>query len=214
MKISHLKEEAIRLRREGRKSFSEISSLLPSPVAKSTLSLWLRPYPLTSIEVKDKNYKGRRSSGPRSLLSKREEPSKLYVMAQNQNWSSLQKAKVAEAAILLRLVLHGLNPYTSVFDGDKIDWIVEHPSSGRLLKLQVKWARRYVGGADISVRCSNGTRKRRKYEDKEFDYIIAYDLFSDTAFVYSKADVGHVRHAIALRDDAAERWDKILNMVA
>jgi hypothetical protein len=57
------------------------------------------------------------------------------------------------------------------------------------------------------LRCSNG-RASRKYREGELDFVVGYDFFSDTAYVWSWAEV-RGRTSISASHDAAERWDKI-----
>lgn len=48
---------AVRLRTEGRLSVNEIQAQLPERVARSTLSRWLRRYPLSSCERREREWK-------------------------------------------------------------------------------------------------------------------------------------------------------------
>lgn len=55
-----------------------------------------------------------------------------------------------------------------------------------LTKLQVKWASSRLHGLPfLKLRCANGRGKSRKYREGEFDFIVGYDLFTDTAYVFS-----------------------------
>jgi hypothetical protein len=50
----------------------------------------------------------------------------------------------------------------------------------------------------------------RRYMDREFDFIVGYDLFRDTAYVFSWDEVSANKTTVTVSKDAAERWDKIL----
>lgn len=120
-----------------------------------------------------------------------------------------RKAKIAEAAVLFRLVLHGLNPYTSAFDGDKVDWLVSFPG-GRTARIEVRWLHRKLNGVlTLRLRCSNGRGKSRRMRGDEFDFVAGYDLFEDKAYVYSTAELEHVKATVVVDASAVERWDKI-----
>ena len=129
-----MKDECIRLRVEERLSLGEIRDR--SGVSKSTLSGWLRDHPLTEEEKRTKNNLDQnRYRAPKKT---RGEKSKFADFEPHLN--NGQKAKVAEAAVLFRLCLNGFVPFGSMFDGDKADWLVQIPSTGKILKIQVKWA--------------------------------------------------------------------------
>ena len=177
-----LREAAVRLRTESRLSIKEIQEITGASVG--SLSLWLKAHPLTPDEIvarhvghvsHTKKARGDRSSILRDLdLS---------------SFDRSRRARVAEAAILFRLTLHGFHVANPVFDGAKPDFIIESPA-GRLLKVQVKCA---IEGKQtiptLSLRCSNGRGKSRRYVDGEFDALIGYDLYTDTAYVYKADDV-------------------------
>lgn len=118
-----LKRECQRLRVEERMSLREIHA--HTGVSKGTLSRWLKDFPLTVDE------KAQRRAPFRYRTPKKDRgtASTLYTMAQGQALSRLQKAKIAEAATMLRMCIHGFNVFGSVFDGDKTDWLVEVPGA-------------------------------------------------------------------------------------
>lgn len=121
-----VKAECIRLRVQERQSLREIAKA--TGVAKGTLSAWLKPHPLSKDERQTRQqFPLRYRAPPKS----RGAESALHQM-QPGELSRLEKAKVAEAATLLRLVLHHMVPFGSVFDGDKADWswrFLEHDVS-------------------------------------------------------------------------------------
>ena len=199
------REEAIRLRVEERLSLPEISSRLG--VSKGSVSNWLRSYPLTPEERRARqSMNGKASAAVRRARRVREESS-LHKLLDGASVSRHSKAKIAEAAVLLRMTLLGYSIYGSPFDGDKLDWVAD--TGKRLVKLQVKWARTGKYGAPyINLRCSNGRRQSRHYQEGEFDFIVAYDLYTDTCYVWSWEDVKGLGTK-ACEDSAAEKWEKI-----
>ena len=62
----HVKAEAIRLRIEERRSLREIEVL--TNAARSSLSLWLRPYPLTEDEKRARNKSTKRYVTPKKRV--------------------------------------------------------------------------------------------------------------------------------------------------
>jgi hypothetical protein len=112
---------------------------------------------------------------------------------------------------MLRLALIGLDIYGSVFDGSKADWLVRVPS-GKSAVIQVKWVREQKshGLPTISLTCSEGHNKRRRYSTGEFDFIVGYDLHTDTAYVFSEADAEGHKATVTINMNNAERWDKLL----
>jgi hypothetical protein len=131
-------------------------------------------------------------------------------MVEGRQLSKQRKAKIAEAAVLFRLTLHGFPAYGSWFDGDKADWMVRVPTTGKRLSIQVKWARQGKAGAPfIRLSCSEGRGKLRRYAQGEFDFIVGYDLWSDTCYVWSWEDTARHASTISICSGAAERWDKL-----
>lgn len=200
-----LKAEAIRLRVEERMSLREIAAA--TGAAKGSLSLWLQPYPLTDEEKKARSKVAKRYITPKKSHG---EESKFYRMMDWQGINNQQKGKIAEAAVLFRLTLHDFYIYKSPFDGDKADWLVEVPETGRILKLQVRCVNPHAHGLPgVLLTCAEGHHKRRRYRQGEFDFIIGYYLYNDTAYVYSFDELINHRAKVAISDQHAERWDKL-----
>lgn len=200
-----VKQEAIRLRVEERKSYTEIQEVLG--ISKGALSGWLHTHPLTEEE---KRAKMGAHTQPASRKSRGAEAT-LHQMAPSRDFGRLQKAKIAETAVLLRLLMYGFSPFGSVFDGEKTDWLVEIPQTGLVHKVQVKWASRggKYGLPEMRIRCRGGRRKTRAYREGEFDFIVGYVYFTDTCYVWSWDEVRDSR-AKAVCSDAAEKWGKFL----
>jgi transposase-like protein len=203
-----LKLEAVRLRVQERKSFDEILKLIP--VSRGILSLWLKSYPLSTAELKERKGKVDTSHPkPRGVESDLSKLVKSIGVEQSTTW----KGRVSEAAVLLRLVTRGFDVLRPVFEGDCVDWFVRLPSRS-IVKLQVKWTQLGTYGLPFASleKTSNGSKpKRKKYPDGAIDFVVGYDLFTDTAYVWSWSEVkGH--SAITINPDAAERWDKLIGM--
>ena len=123
---------------------------------------------------------------------------------------TVQIARVAEGAVMLRLLARGFGVFGSPFDGDRADWVVEHPISRNIWKIQVKSAVQGRTGLPIVSLAHRPDQKGvRRYKDNEFDFIVGYNLFTDTAYVWSQKEVRHLAFAVTIHPDAEERWDKI-----
>lgn len=198
---SALHGEAVRLRVEERKSLNEIHAI--TGLSKGSLSAWLRPYPLTP-EEKEARHTGKVCPSRRE---NRGEMSELCKMAENREFSTSEKGAIAENAVRLRLMINGFEIYEPIA---KVDFIVLNPLTDRVSKIQVKWAAPQKEGLPIMrIMCSNGRGKSRLYQRGEFDFLVGYNLYSDTAYVFSYDEVEGMR-SISVREDAKERWDKLL----
>jgi hypothetical protein len=191
---------AIKLRKEDRLSLKEIQE--QTGASKGSLSDWLRPYPLTKAEKKAKmiaNHAGGRVRKPQGEASK-------FWSVLNETLSKERKAQIAESAILFRLALHGFQTAKSMFEGSKTDWLVT-VTSGKVVRLQVKWVGTGKHGLPfVSLRRKHGSER---YQPHEIDFLVGYDLYTDTAYVFSMKELSHLKATVAVRDDAAERWDKL-----
>ncbi|MBD2182730.1 hypothetical protein H6S82_25985 [Planktothrix sp. FACHB-1355] len=145
-------------------------------------------------------------------VRKRQRPieSKYHKALGDRELTSDRRGSISEAAVLFRLTLYGFKVYGSVFDGGTADWLVENPT-GKHLKIQVKSA--YIdrrGMPFIQLRCSDRKTKFRCDREGEFDFIVDYCLFSDTAYVLSFEEVrGKTCHIPQDQDE--ERWDKLFD---
>lgn len=203
------RSKAIRLRIEERLSLTEIQKLVP--VSKGTLSVWLRDYPLNEVELAARRLANGQISAEkrRRENGKAGEPSSWFRIANTTPLASDQKGRIAEAAILFRLVVHGFTVLRSVFEGHTTDWLVE--TRGRLLRVQVKWARQGPHGKPIvSLRSS---ASKTTYTRADFDFLVGYDLFSDTAHVFSWEDIGSNTAAVTVVPGSLEAWHKLLDVV-
>ncbi len=199
-----LRKEAIRLRLEERLSLRAISDA--TGAAKGSLSVWLKDYPLTPEEVRE------RQAIVRYVAPKKDrgEVSKFWS-AQIKDLTRAEKGKIAETAVLFRLYLNKFDVYSSPFGGDKTDWMVWIPETRKAVRIEVRWARcsRRGGLPYFSLMCRAGVGKYRRYSLGEFDFIVGYDIYSDTVYVFSHDEVLHLTAAVTVRPEAAERWDKL-----
>lgn len=198
-----LQQQAIRLRVEERLSIGEIQAR--TGASKGSLSTWLRPYPLTKEERAERwDPSHLKRHAPWSTTQR----SRLYE-AMPSDLSTLQKAKISEAAVLLRCVARGWNVYGSPFDGDSADWIVEGRDQG-IKRVQVRTCYRSARGGSpaISLTTTAGGLPHRRLPTGHFDFLVGYDLPTDTAFVYSEAEVAHLRKTVSVSQDAVEAFHK------
>lgn len=203
--MSERAKEAIRLRVEERRSSNEIAEI--TGVSKGSLSGWLKPYPLTEEEQRARQKAAKRYIAPKK---DRGEVSKFFLAVAGKELTRLEKAKIAESAVVFRLALHGYHIYGSMYDGDKPDWIAEVPETGKFHKIQVRWTRTGQHGLPyINLKCTVGHGVQQRYAEGDFDFIVGYDLYTDTAFVYSAAEVASLKATLTMSSDHAERWDKL-----
>jgi hypothetical protein len=200
--------ECIRLRVQERLSNKEISN--KTGIAPGTLFSILHKIPLTHDEMKQKFTLAH--TGQIGKLKYRGDESKYYRMVKDSNLTRQDKAKIAEAAVLFRLCLKKFIVYGSPFDGDKADWIIESLDFlGKTYRIQVKWTkdgRPGYGMPSVTLRCME-KGKLRRYKKGDFDFIVGYCLFNDTAYVYSFDELKSKRASVAVSESAAEAWDKI-----
>ena len=197
------KTEARKLRKSG-VSLAQIAVQLGAK--KGTVGYWVKDISLTPEQ------KSRLLSRPNSYHAPKKprgEQSKLWILSQGR-LSKEGKARVAEAAVLLRAVVLDLRVYGATFDGDKTDWLVQVPS-GKLAKIQVKATRQLKYGLPVvGLRCSSGHNGKRRYCDGEFDFIVGYDLYTDIAYVYSADEVTNKKNVVTTSPEFAEQWQKVL----
>lgn len=213
--LTEQKKEAIRLRLEDRKSLEAISKELN--VSQSTCSNWLRDMPLTD-EEKHQRYvlagiasKQNLEAGNRKNKCKiTNSRSALFNLSEEREYTSNQKGKIAESAVMLRLSILQADIYKSVFDGEKLDFVIQMPNQNNLIKVQVRWACKNKQALGLKLRCSNGRNSSRRYTEDEFDFIVAYDLFADKCYVYSKNELLHIKSLVTCSIEFEEKWNKLL----
>jgi len=190
---TELRDECVGLREKGH-SLTEIHKI--TGASKGSLSNWLKGMPLQ----RERRYVG-------SFKRKKRLPeSALHAAFKDIEYTSEQVGRIAEAAILFRLVLHGFEPYGSALDGTRIDWIVFDKQTKRVLKIQVKTAiRSREGLLYVNTRRPN----KQAYEPGDFDFLVGYDFYTDTAFVFRASEVGNKTAGVAAGEDQSEAWYKL-----
>lgn len=169
--------------------------------------------PLSDEELHAKHQAG--VTKPRVGLRKaRGERSKFDEMLTGRSLSPSEKGNIAEAAVLFRLTLYGLHVMAPVFDGGRTDWLVQVPS-GDLAKVQVKWASAAGphGLPNLGLTRTEGHSRRRRYSNKDFDFLVGYHLYTDTAYVFTWEETVKNQSVITIREDVAEDWGKVLTFV-
>ena len=193
------------------KTIGEISESLG--INKSTLHPWLSNQPRSPAHATRSRERWEAAMRVRSATRKASRmatESKFSKAVSGQDLTRARKSQIAEAAILFRLVLHGFNVYGSVFDGDRTDWLAIVEKDGTRKRIQVKWmSRAKWGEPHMHLKCKERGTMRR-YRDDEFDAMVGYDLFTDTAYVYTPAEISKNVGLKAASANAAERWDKLL----
>lgn len=196
-----VKQEAIRLRIEERLGIDDIRHR--TGLSVGTLSVLLRDYPLSKEEVFEKM----------SQSSLRNNPLRKYLppvsgfarQLEGEKLGTGRKGRIAEAAVALRLARLGYEIWRSMFEGSKVDFAVTRPASQRFIRLQVKWARRAKYGRP-HVTIPNGEGKKVRHFKREYsDFIVAYDMESDTAFVLP-AEVCEGKWNKSCDEEYAEAW--------
>lgn len=201
------RERAKALRAEG---FSLAKIAQELSISKGTASLWLRDMPLPEEELRKRYSEGaKKAPATRRNIYRKGPQSRISSLAPDPSgFTTQRKGKIAEAAALHRMVLLDFEVYGSPFDGDKADWVVRAPG-GDLAVVQVKWATHpKKGSPTLKLRAADGRGNLRPYEEGEFDYLVGYDLWSDTCYVWTWDEVKHLKSAVSITDTAAERWDK------
>lgn len=212
-----VKAEVIRLRIESRLSIRAIASKMN--LSQGTVSLWLRGKPLSLEERAARATRaGRSRTGWKKPTPAPTVAGHFAALLAGKSFTRQQKGAIAETAVLLRLQLAQLEAFRPAADGARIDWIVVDPKTGRTSKVQVKWAKKEKHGLPVVPVCchmgaKNSIRKaavRRKYTDAEVDFLVGYDLYTDSCYVWSWAEVKAYATMISVSADALERWDKLL----
>jgi len=200
-----IRDEAVRLRRQDRLSAEAIRDRLGVPF--STVCYWLKAHPLTPKELHERMSKSGAASKGRAPFFEAAEASRLFQLVGRRELTNMDKARISEAAVLLRLTAVGLEPFGSPFDGDTADWLVRARSGVKIL--QVKFAARGKYGAPyIRLRRSDGRGRSRSYKEGEADFFTGYDLYSDTVAVWAWSEVKKQQY-VSFHANAVERWDKI-----
>jgi hypothetical protein len=196
------KEEAIRLRVEQRLGLKAICRL--TGLSRGSASNLLREYPLTEEEIKSRL--SRNAQNTNELCGKYSpDLSKYASLLTGQDISRECKGRIAEAAVLFRLALHGFNVWKAQFDGNRADWLVSRADSRRHVLIQVKWARRDQYGRPffpVTRRCG---KRIVNISPADCDFVVGYDLETDTAFVFPVEDI-QAKRTKSCNPKYAEAW--------
>jgi len=199
--LEAVKDEAVRLPLEERLGLKAIRER--TGLSIGTLSTLLRPYPLPDEEIRNRiasgTEQGRRGRKPYSPT-----PSRFAGMIDGQFLDRRRKAQIAEAAVLFRLALFGYEAWRSAFEGHRVDWLVTQRGLSPTVRLQVWWARRGRHGRPyVSLRRQHG---RIRISAADCDFVVAYDLQTDTAFVIPMAEIADRSSSTFCNPQYAEAW--------
>jgi len=175
-----LRQEALRLRLQERLSLDAICHR--TGLGKGTLSVLLREYPLTSEEVSQRKSESALRSNP--LRKYTPQLSKHAQMMEGVEFSTDQKGRMAESAVLFRLAMYGYKALRDVFEGNKVDMFAVREDTDRYIKIQVKWARRCEIGRPI-IDLRNGEHGKIRYlSPEDCNFVVAYNFETDITFVF------------------------------
>jgi len=192
--------------RAARHSLGEIVAAVGKP--KSTVNYWLRGRPLPEGEA-SRRRAAHATAHPKPRKD-RGERSRLHMMADGKAYTPLEAGTVAELAVATRLAIHRWKVLQPVADGDVVDIYATRHASNRVLKVQVRLAREPIRHSmpTVSLRSMrNGQPVHPKPGD--FDVLVGYCLYNDTAYVWTWGEVASKRCSIAVAAPAAEAWDKL-----
>lgn len=168
-----------------------------------TLSALLRDYPLFDEEISQRI--SQRAS--QSNAARRYNPPKSKFAAQlnSEELTTASKGQIAEAAVRYRLVALGYQVWKADFEGSRIDLLVNRPGVEKYIRLQVKWARTEQGRPCFSLRNGEGGKIRR-FTRVDCDFVVGYDLETDTAFVVP-IQICEGKNSKSCDEQYAEAWD-------
>lgn len=206
-----LRSQAIKLRQTERLTNREIHAALGREVNLSSVTRWLKDYPLSVSEREAK----RRANFERSRpYTPPLGPSALWTLAQASRITTSHKGGAAEAAVAMRCLLNGISVFAAETDCDVVDRIARLPC-GKLVALQIRNCRRSGYGAPLIKLTRNPGRsstKLSRFAEGDFDFLMGYDLYEDAAFIYSWNEVKDLSTSISVSDDAREAWHKLMTL--
>ena len=205
--------EKIKEYRYQQKTVDEIKNILK--VSSATICKYIKGLPpiskkkLTSIRIASAKKNGAKRKEKSRLLW--EGQNKFKDIIKEQAYSTTIKGSIAEAAILYRLLIHNFSVYYSAFNGGIIDIITYNNKTGKLLKLQVKCAKGNKNSQtpSIPLKKSKGRYSLTNYDSKEIDIIVGYDLYNDTAYVFTWDEIKNLKGAISVTIESKENWKKL-----
>lgn len=190
------KKEAIQLRKEERLSIKSIAERVH--VSKSTLSLWLRDYPLSEEEIR-----GRKSAS--ASRPKYDPKDWRGVFPSFDHLDRRQKGMVAVSKVETAAALKGAIVSRPCTDHCAYDLILDW--CGKLYRVQVKWADGESHGShnavsvNLSKQSRNGKVTRSGYTCEEIDVLMVYVPKIDSVLWFdAKAIEGKAKFSIRLAD--------------
>lgn len=118
------------------------------------------------------------------------------------------KGKIAETAVLLRLLLLGARAYHPICEDDTSDWLVV--LNGKTLRIQVRLAQFTSGpGSSEYIKLTSRDKKKMRILTKaDCDFFIGYSLVKDTCYVIPVATA--TKQTVSLIDQHKENWEQLL----
>lgn len=214
-----LKQLAIRLRIEERKSLNEIQKIVKVP--KPTVYYWLKKFPLSKEEKTSRTIQRNKTKKPKKYKVKQNRykdetlKSKHYPILEieKQRFGKIDGAKkgdLSEAMVCFLLRLHNFEIYTAISNGAKVDFIVRNlRKPQKLIRIQVKTARMRKGYNKPVVPLMCGNNKDKKYTKNDFDVIIAYNLFLDECYIFTYDEIKNKKTYAPVTPDSINAWDKL-----
>ena len=207
------RQMALEMRNDG-KSLGDICNKLK--LSKTTVYYWIKDIKITRdmSEIGRKSWMTRHKNNDLNIVREKLPPTnKFYDADTYKKFSTNQRGSISASAVFYRLCAMGFGLFSPVFDGDRIDVVVESPCKC-LIKLQIKSTKNNkYGRPTISLCRHSGNRKYTRYVKGEFDFIIGYCFYRDEAYVYSWHDAEKNASIITTTQDAKEHWLKLINFV-
>lgn len=126
--------------------------------------------------------------------------SKFARMVDIESLSGDQKGRLSEDVVVNRLFAVGCVPFVRASGIQRFDILVYTPKSDEVLRIQVKT----VGRGYIKITGHEG-----EYTRECFDYIVGYDIATDSAYVYSFEETRNHGTILTVDTSALEMWTKI-----
>lgn len=200
------KEQAVVLRTLEKFSLRNISKKLDIPV--TTLSGWLKDFPLKHSEIESNRIQSMREAKIKKRL-----PESIVSTKTKRVFTRSDKGLLAEAAIRLRLLMHGFEVFTPLDGNSKIDLICLAPETKAIYKIQIKWCSNQsanVGTGLPYIKLTHYTSStlKEKYDKSQCDFFIGYDFRTDSAYVVSFEETEN-KSTFRVSESCREMWGKI-----
>lgn len=207
MAVLSPKEQAIRIRLSDKLSTPIIGEMLG--IDGATVRLWTSPYPLSDWEMSEIHRKAGKMSGAITRQRSQAElnlPCRYQEEISTNTYSSTQTGNIAEAAIRRKCQRLHFEFYAPAYGCAFFDGIIYVPQARQAWKVQIKTATHHNKGLPtVSTRSS-----KNKYLRETCDFLIGYEIVSDTAYVWSHDELIPFQYRVSLRPDAKENWKKLI----